>query len=41
MTAKRDEPQQKTPRGYEIPVPKREQVMDALRKVAKPKRGKG
>ena len=31
------EPTQKTPKGLEIPMPKREQVMDALRKVAKPK----
>lgn len=27
--------------GYEIPVPKREDVMDALRKVARPKSGNG
>jgi hypothetical protein len=31
------EPKQKTLRGYEIPVPTRKQVFDALRKVAKPK----
>ena len=31
------EPKQKTPKGLEIPVPKREQVMDALTKAAKPK----
>jgi hypothetical protein len=31
------DPQQKTPRGLEIPVPKRGQIMDALAKVTKPK----
>jgi hypothetical protein len=31
------EPKQTTPEGLEIPVPKREDVMDALSKVAKPK----
>jgi hypothetical protein len=30
------EPTQKTREGYEIPVPKRRDVMDALRKVIKP-----
>jgi hypothetical protein len=30
------EPTQKTPEGLEIPVPKREQVIDALGKVASP-----
>lgn len=30
------EPTQTTPEGLEIPVPKREDVMDALGKVAKP-----
>jgi hypothetical protein len=30
------EPKQETPKGLEIPVPKRRQVMDALRKVAPP-----
>jgi len=30
------EPKQTTPKGLEIPVPKREEVMDALGKVAKP-----
>ena len=34
--ATRSEPKQKTPKGLEIPVPKREDVMDALGKVAKP-----
>jgi hypothetical protein len=28
---------QKTSKGLEIPVPKRREVMDALRKVARPK----
>jgi hypothetical protein len=35
------EPKQKTPKGLEIRVPKRGEVMDALRKIvqpAKPKR---
>ena len=33
-----DEPKQKTPKGYEIPVPKRQDVMDFFRKVVKPKK---
>jgi hypothetical protein len=33
--------EQTTPKGLKIPVPKREQVMDALAKVAKPKPKKG
>jgi hypothetical protein len=36
MTDKRQEPTQKTPKGLEIPVPKRSEVMDALDKIAKP-----
>jgi hypothetical protein len=32
----RDEPTQRTEKGYEIPVPKRKTVLDALRKVARP-----
>jgi hypothetical protein len=36
-----DEPKQKTPKGLEIPVPKREQVIDALDKIFKPKPAKG
>ena len=32
------EPTQKTPKGYEIPVPKRQDVMDFFRKVVKPKK---
>ena len=31
------EPRQKTPKGLEITVPKRREVMDALRWVVKPK----
>lgn len=27
--------------GYEIPVPKRKDIMDALRKVTRPKSGNG
>ena len=38
MEHDRDEPTQKTPEGYEIPVPKREDFMRDLEKVAKPKR---
>jgi hypothetical protein len=30
-------PKQTTPKGLEIPVPKRKDVMDALKKIAKPK----
>jgi hypothetical protein len=37
VTDKPQEPKQKTPKGLEIPVPKRKEVMDALSKVAKPK----
>jgi hypothetical protein len=36
VTDKPQEPKQKTPKGLEIPVPKRREVMDALRKIAKP-----
>jgi hypothetical protein len=28
-----DEPMQRTPRGLEIPVPKRRDLMDAFRKI--------
>jgi len=31
-----DAPKQKTPKGLEIPVPKRRDVMDALRKLVQP-----
>ena len=37
MTGKPQEPKQKTPKGLEIPVPKRSEVMAALDKIAKPK----
>jgi len=37
VTDKPQEPKQTTPKGLEIPVPKRDQVIDALAKVAKPK----
>jgi hypothetical protein len=30
---------QKTPKGYEIPVPTREQVFGFFKKVARPKKG--
>jgi len=31
-----DEPEQKTPKGYEIPVPMREEFYKNLKKTAKP-----
>lgn len=33
-----DEPQQTTPKGLEIPVPKRRDLMDAFRKIVQPKK---
>jgi hypothetical protein len=36
-----EEPKQTTPKGLEIPVPKREDVMADLHKIAKPKPKKG
>lgn len=36
-----DESTQTTEQGYEIPIPERADVMDALRKVARPKSGNG
>ncbi len=33
-----DEPKQVTPKGYEIPVPKRRDLMDAFRKIIQPKK---
>ena len=36
MSEKPQEPTQKTPKGLEIPVPKRKDVMDALRKLVQP-----
>jgi hypothetical protein len=32
-------PTQKTPKGYEIPVPTRDQVLGFFKKVARPKKG--
>ena len=29
-------PTQKTPKGLEIPVPKRREIMDAFKKIVKP-----
>lgn len=34
-----DEPKQTTEKGYEIPVPKKDEVMRFFKKVAKPKKG--
>ncbi|MCZ7587693.1 MAG: hypothetical protein M5U27_02280 [Gaiella sp.] len=36
-----DAPKQKTLKGTEIPLPKRREIMDAFRKIAKPKPAKG
>jgi hypothetical protein len=36
MTDKPQEPTQKTPKGLEIPVPKRKELMDAFRKIVGP-----
>jgi hypothetical protein len=36
MSDKPQEPTQKTPKGLEIPVPKRRDVMAALRKLIQP-----
>jgi hypothetical protein len=36
MTGEPQEPKQKTPKGLEIPVPKRKDVLDAFRKIARP-----
>jgi hypothetical protein len=33
-----DEPEQTTEKGYEIPVPKKDEVMRFFKKVAKPKK---
>jgi hypothetical protein len=32
------EPKQKTPKGLEIPVPKRSEIMDAFKKIIRPKK---
>jgi hypothetical protein len=34
-------PTQKTLKGYEIPLPKRSEIIDAIRKIAKAKPKKG
>ena len=36
MSDKPQEPKQKTLKGFETPVPKRKDVMDAFRKIARP-----
>jgi hypothetical protein len=36
-----DVPMQKTLKGTKIPLPKRGEIMDAFRKIAKPKPAKG
>jgi hypothetical protein len=36
MGNKPQEPKQKTPKGLEIPVPKRSDLMDAFRKIIRP-----
>ena len=36
MADKLDPSKQKTPKGLDIPVPKRRDVMDALRKIVRP-----
>jgi hypothetical protein len=36
VSEKQQEPKQKTPKGLEIPVPKRKDVMDAFRKIIRP-----
>jgi hypothetical protein len=36
VTDKPQEPKQKTPKGLEIPLPSRESIFAALRKIAKP-----
>jgi hypothetical protein len=38
MSGKDQEPKQKTPKGLEIPVPKRSTVLNAFKKIAKPKK---
>jgi len=36
MSDKSQEPKQTTPKGLEIPVPKRSEVMDAFNKIVRP-----
>lgn len=35
----KSERKQKTPKGFEVPLPKRGEIMKAFRKIAKPKKG--
>lgn len=41
MTDETDQPKQKTPKGQEIPVPKRGDFLRNLKKAAKPSTRKG
>jgi len=36
MADKPQEPKQKTPKGLEIPVPKRKDLLDAFKKIVQP-----
>lgn len=36
MADQQQEPKQTTPKGLEIPVPKRKDLMDAFKKIARP-----
>jgi hypothetical protein len=36
VTDKPQEPKQTTPKGLEIPVPKRKELMDAFKKIVSP-----
>jgi hypothetical protein len=36
MSDKSQEPKQKTPKGLEIPVPKRSEIMAAFKKIVRP-----
>jgi hypothetical protein len=36
VTDKPQEPKQKTPKGLEIPVPKRSEIMEAFKKIIRP-----
>jgi hypothetical protein len=38
MADKPQEPTQKTPKGLEIPVPKRGEIIDAFKKIVRPKK---
>jgi len=41
MADRDKQPTERTAKGYEVPVPKRGEFFDNLRKVAKPEKGKG